>query len=107
MSQHLHFYSAQGRGTSSIPLAEYGIHPSVGTGLSVRIQYALMSAGYSLKRWLEDDQAGIAVAHGIKYIVRVKSDGTVRDMRPTGAAQTLADVRRDGVDVDPLTGLPV
>ena len=105
MREHLHFYTVQGRCISSIVLQQETIHHSVETSLPTRIQFRLLSAGYRLHRWLESEQAGIATADGVEYILRVKSDGTMRDMRPLGASETLAAIRRDGLDVQVLTGL--
>lgn len=105
MRQHLHFYTTAGRCTQSIPLSGKNVHSSVEATVPSRIQFQLIGSGFRLARWHDGEQAGIAIANGTdEYVLRIKSDSTMRDMRPIGASQMLRTIRSEGVDVEALTG---
>lgn len=104
MRKHLHFYTAKGRCTASMPIGDANIHASIEATLTSCLQYQLFGCGYCLRRWCEEEQAGIVTSNGIEMIVRVKPEGLMRDMKPIGATQMLATIARDGVDVEVMTG---
>ena len=102
-SRYLHIYTTKGRCISSVRLVERTIDSSVEVTLPSIIQFQLISAGYCLKQWNEEEKAGIATSNGVEYILRVKSDSVARDMLPAGAVQMLSAIRA-GRMVEPLTG---
>ena len=105
MKKHLHFYTTGGRCTASMPIGSRNVHPSIEATLTSCLQFQLLGCGYRLVRWCDEEQAGTVVSNGVEMIVRVKPEGLMRDMKPIGATQMLATIRRDGVDVQVVTGL--
>jgi hypothetical protein len=104
--RHLHFYTMKGRATSSMAIGGRALDPDFADVLSARVQFQIMEHGYSLRTWNEEEQAGLAVGGDQQFVLRVKSDGVVRDMRPGGIPRVLETIRRNGVDVDPILGVP-
>lgn len=106
MSDHLHIYNARGRCITSVPLSERTLTSDIPATDQSRVSYASYPMGYPLVWWNTDERAGLSTCQdGETMILRIKSTGIVRDMLPAGVTSLMNAMRRDGFEVETMTGL--
>lgn len=106
MSDHLHVYSAKGRCITSVPLEMRTLTPAIPATDQSRVSYASHPMGYPLTWWHAEERAGLATSRdGGTMILRIKPTGLVRDMQPAGVTALMDAMRKDGFEVETMTGL--
>lgn len=106
MSDHLHIYSTKGRCITSLPLEMRTLTAAIPATDQSRVSYASYPLGYPLTWWHTEERAGLATTRdGETMILRIKSTGIVRDMLPAGVTALMDAMRKEGFEVEIITGL--
>ena len=106
MTDHLHVYSAKGRCITSVPLGMARLTSEIPATDQSRVSYASYPMGYPLVWWHADERAGLSTTRdGETMILRIKSTGVVRDMLPAGVTALMDAMRKEGFEVETMTGL--